>query len=79
MVSVIIENRQKGLEETYVRFERMKTPPHPLIEIRIVFKNSKTAILKRNSTVRIDGYDCCIDGKYFDLRRDEIREAIYEA
>ena len=62
MVNVTIENRLPELEEIYFRFETMKIPPEPLIEIEIKFKNSKIAILKRNSTININGYECYIDG-----------------
>lgn len=75
MVDIIIENELDELKDTY---QRLKHPPHPLLGIEIQFKNSKRTYLNNDSTLKIDGYNCYIDGKYFDLRKDIIQKIIFK-
>ena len=75
MINVIIENEIDELKDVYYR---LKNQPYPLHGIEITFKNSKIKYLQRDSTIKIDGYDCYIDEEYFDLRIDIIEKITFK-
>lgn len=69
MINIIIENKKPELKDIC---PRLKNQPYPLNGIEIRFKNSKIRYPNNGSTIKIDGYNCYIDGEYYDLRKDII-------
>ena len=77
MVNIIIENRLPELEATYHIFENLRVAPYPISQIIITFKNSRTATIYRNSTIKIDNHKCYIEGEVYDLRENKIAAIDY--
>ena len=74
MIKIIIQNEIDELKDIYLS---LKNPPYPLSGMEIIFKDLTVIHLNGDSIIRIDGYDCYIDGKYFDLRKHTIQKITF--